>query len=84
MDDSFHSMFCPSMCSGKGICDWDAKPAPVCKCYDGSDTSEGCFNSPPNDPNVAFEHFNKSSRRVVEKDTSLMFRKEEKHELYQS
>ena len=55
MDDSFHSMFCPSMCSGKGICDWDAKPAPVCKCYDGSDTSEGCFNSPPNDPNVAFE-----------------------------
>ena len=48
-------MFCPSMCSGKGICDWDATPTPVCKCHDENDTTEGCFISPPNEPNMAFD-----------------------------
>ncbi len=43
------------MCSGKGVCDWDAYPNsyPVCKCNDVNDTSTGCFFSPPNDPNMA-------------------------------
>lgn len=41
-------MFCPAMCSGKGICNWDAKPYPVCECNDKSDTSAGCYNSSTN------------------------------------
>ena len=43
-------MFCPAMCSGKGICKWDAKPIPVCECFDPSDKSNGCFDSDPVQP----------------------------------
>mmetsp|Transcript_12295 Transcript_12295/g.15592 ORF Transcript_12295/g.15592 Transcript_12295/m.15592 type:complete len:416 (-) Transcript_12295:389-1636(-) len=38
-------MFCPSNCSGKGICNWDADPYPVCECFDATDTTPGCYNS---------------------------------------
>ena len=38
------NMFCPSMCSGKGVCDWDAA-IPMCKCFDKNDTTEGCYES---------------------------------------
>mmetsp|Transcript_21981 Transcript_21981/g.25409 ORF Transcript_21981/g.25409 Transcript_21981/m.25409 type:complete len:669 (-) Transcript_21981:404-2410(-) len=48
-------MFCPSMCSGKGVCDWNADPKPVCKCFDSSDTTAGCFESGPNDPTILQE-----------------------------
>lgn len=45
----FHySMFCPSMCSGKGICDWSL-PTPACKCFDESDTTPGCYDSDVNE-----------------------------------
>jgi hypothetical protein len=45
------SMFCPAMCSGKGICDWSlAKPA--CQCFDPSDTTEGCYESKPAEPDI--------------------------------
>ena len=46
---SYHSMYCPSMCSGKGICDWDS-PTPTCKCFDPSDQTDGCYDSPFNPP----------------------------------
>jgi hypothetical protein len=40
-------MFCPAMCSGKGVCDWDVIPFPVCKCDDPNDTTAGCFKTAP-------------------------------------
>lgn len=40
------SMFCPAMCSGKGICDWDL-PKPICKCFDPNDLSTNCSNKRP-------------------------------------
>lgn len=43
------NMFCPSMCSGKGICDWSL-PSPKCKCFDESDTTDGCYESSFNEP----------------------------------
>ncbi len=48
-------MFCPAMCSGKGVCDWDADPIPECKCFSANDTTAGCFDSPLNDPSTAFQ-----------------------------
>jgi hypothetical protein len=42
------SMFCPSMCSGKGICDWSL-PTPACKCFDETDTTPGCYDSAVNE-----------------------------------
>lgn len=42
------NMFCPSMCSGKGICDWSL-PTPACKCFDESDTTPGCYDSAVNE-----------------------------------
>jgi len=39
-------IFCPAMCSGKGICDWDL-PKPVCKCFDPNDLSTNCSNKRP-------------------------------------
>ena len=42
------------MCSGKGICDWDTG---LCQCYDSTDATPGCYNSPVNkplDPNVGY------------------------------
>lgn len=35
-------MFCPSMCSGQGICN-HGLDQPRCECYDESDTSPGCY-----------------------------------------
>mmetsp|Transcript_2411 Transcript_2411/g.3206 ORF Transcript_2411/g.3206 Transcript_2411/m.3206 type:complete len:703 (+) Transcript_2411:88-2196(+) len=43
-------MFCPSMCSGKGICDWDAVPKPICNCFDSNDNTPGCYESQVNAP----------------------------------
>eukprot|EP00551_Chaetoceros_affinis_P011342 CAMPEP_0203677368 /NCGR_PEP_ID=MMETSP0090-20130426/27956_1 /ASSEMBLY_ACC=CAM_ASM_001088 /TAXON_ID=426623 /ORGANISM="Chaetoceros affinis, Strain CCMP159" /LENGTH=674 /DNA_ID=CAMNT_0050544241 /DNA_START=265 /DNA_END=2289 /DNA_ORIENTATION=- len=52
-------MFCPAMCSGKGNCDWEALPMPICNCFDARDTTAGCFESSPfdpmKDPNPAFK-----------------------------
>lgn len=38
------NMFCPSMCSGKGECDWSS-PTPTCKCFDENDKTDGCYES---------------------------------------
>ena len=38
------------MCSGKGICSWNANPKPVCECFDPDDNSLGCFDSKINQP----------------------------------
>ncbi len=35
-------MACPSMCSGKGVCDHNKSP-PKCTCDDENDTSRGCY-----------------------------------------
>lgn len=42
------NMFCPAMCSGKGICDWSL-PTPSCSCFDESDTTPGCYDSAVNE-----------------------------------
>lgn len=50
-------MFCPAMCSGKGICDWSLSK-PACQCFDPSDTTEGCFDSRPVEPDTCPETSN--------------------------
>lgn len=42
-------MFCPSMCSGKGLCDWSLS-VPVCKCFNDMDTTLNCNDSDPAAP----------------------------------
>ena len=42
-------MFCPSMCSGKGVCDWSLSK-PACKCFDENDLTDGCYDSGVNEP----------------------------------
>ena len=44
LDHLSYSMFCPSMCSGKGICDWSSL-RPTCKCFDELDETKGCYDS---------------------------------------
>jgi len=44
-------MFCPGMCSGKGTCDWSL-PKPSCRCFDETDTTEGCYESAVNEAGV--------------------------------
>lgn len=36
-------LFCPASCSGRGQCDYSAKPSPKCTCFDPENTSEGCY-----------------------------------------
>ena len=43
-------MFCPAMCSGKGICNWDADPVPICECFNPNDKTAGCFDSEISQP----------------------------------
>lgn len=38
------------MCSGKGICNWEATLGPTCECFDTNDATAGCFNSNPKAP----------------------------------
>ncbi len=33
------------MCSGKGICNWNGDPKPICECFDPNDNTAGCFDS---------------------------------------
>ncbi len=35
-------LFCPGLCSAKGVCNYDADP-PTCECFDEDDTSAGCY-----------------------------------------
>jgi len=35
-------MFCPGLCSSKGMCNYAANP-PRCDCFDAMDTSQGCY-----------------------------------------
>lgn len=53
-------MFCPSMCSGKGICDWSL-PAPACRCFDPEDATPNCNDSDP----VAPDAYSSSDRRRI-------------------
>jgi hypothetical protein len=40
-------LFCPSACSGRGECDWEATPRPKCNCFDPEDTSTACSGDDP-------------------------------------
>jgi len=42
------TMFCPAMCSGKGVCNWSL-PKPACECFDKNDKTDGCYDSPVNE-----------------------------------
>ena len=42
------------MCSGKGVCDWRSDGSAVCNCFDPTDQTIGCYDSPVNrTPNAA-------------------------------
>jgi len=43
------SMFCPAMCSGKGVCNWYLEN-PICQCFDINDKTVGCYDSKVNQP----------------------------------
>uniref|UniRef100_A0A7S3V3W3 Leishmanolysin-like peptidase n=1 Tax=Chaetoceros debilis TaxID=122233 RepID=A0A7S3V3W3_9STRA len=36
------NLFCPAMCSGNGICDYESNP-PKCICEDETDDTDGCY-----------------------------------------
>ena len=39
-------LFCPSSCSGRGVCDFENEMShPTCKCFDPQDTSDGCYGN---------------------------------------
>ncbi len=53
-------LFCPNNCEGRGHCNWESPGGPKCECFDATDTTESCsespFASPPDDdddPNSA-------------------------------
>ena len=46
---SLPSFSCPAMCSGKGVCEWNQGMG-VCNCFDPTDDTPGCVNSPVNKP----------------------------------
>ena len=35
-------LFCPGLCSGKGVCNFESRP-PKCDCFDEDDDSDGCY-----------------------------------------
>jgi hypothetical protein len=43
------NLFCPASCSGRGICDYDEKSGPKCKCFDPENTSDGCYENAEED-----------------------------------
>jgi hypothetical protein len=42
-------LFCPSECSGRGVCDYEAVP-PRCNCFDTTDTTAACSKGTPIPP----------------------------------
>ena len=38
------SIACPANCAGHGICDFN-QAKPICNCFDGTDSTAGCYNS---------------------------------------